>query len=132
VSLDLRHPLPGTRALVVGAARSGVAAARLLRRHGLEVTACDRRPEAEVGEAARALAADGVTCAWGRDDAGLLGAHEFLVWSPGIPSEHPLAAAARAAIGSAADAGDADTSDLFTGVSRGLDKALWFLEAHLQ
>jgi len=95
--LDLRHPLPGRHALVVGAARSGVAAARLLRRHGLDVTVCDRRPEAEVGEAARTLAADGVTCAWGRDDAGLLGEHEFLVWSPGIPIEHPLAVAADAA-----------------------------------
>ena len=30
------------------------------------------------------------------------------------------------------DAGDADTADLFTEVSRGLDKQLWFLEAHLQ
>jgi UDP-N-acetylmuramoylalanine--D-glutamate ligase len=97
VSLDLRHPLPGTRALVVGAARSGIAAARLLRRHGLEVTACDRRPEREVSEGARALAAEGVTCAWGRDDPGLLDGHDFLVWSPGIAIEHPLAVAARAA-----------------------------------
>jgi len=97
VSLDLRHPLPGTRALVVGAARSGVAAARLLKRHGLTVTICDRRPESEVGAAATALAADGVTCAWGRDDAGLVDGHEFLVWSPGIPIEHPVAVAARAA-----------------------------------
>ena len=30
------------------------------------------------------------------------------------------------------EAGDADTSDLFTEVSRGLDKQLWFLEAHVQ
>ena len=97
MSLDLRHPLPGTRALVVGAARSGIAAARLLRRHGLEVTACDRRPEREVSEGARALAAEGVTCAWGRDDPGLLDGHDFLVWSPGIAIEHPLAVAARAA-----------------------------------
>ena len=33
--------------------------------------------------------------------------------------------------GTASKQGDADTSDLFTGISRGLDKALWFLEAHL-
>jgi len=42
-----------------------------------------------------------------------------------------LAASTRAAIATSGDAGDADTSDLFTGISRGLDKALWFLEAHL-
>jgi len=30
------------------------------------------------------------------------------------------------------DAGDPDTADLFTEVSRGLDKQLWFLEAHVQ
>ena len=42
-----------------------------------------------------------------------------------------LAASTRGAIETAARAGDADTSDLFTGISRGLDKALWFLEAHL-
>ena len=43
-----------------------------------------------------------------------------------------LAASTRKAIETAASLGDADTSDLFTGVSRGLDKSLWFLEAHLQ
>ncbi len=30
------------------------------------------------------------------------------------------------------DLGDADTADLFTEVSRAIDKRLWFLEAHLQ
>lgn len=43
-----------------------------------------------------------------------------------------LAAATRAAIDASAQQGDVDTLDLFTEVSRGLDKALWFLEAHLQ
>lgn len=40
-------------------------------------------------------------------------------------------AKARTAINAAAELGDADTSDLFTGVSRDIDKYLWFLEAHL-
>jgi starvation-inducible DNA-binding protein len=38
----------------------------------------------------------------------------------------------RAAIDKSAEFGDADTADLFTGVSRGIDKSLWFVEAHLQ
>jgi starvation-inducible DNA-binding protein len=40
--------------------------------------------------------------------------------------------AARKAIAEADDIGDADTADLFTGISRGIDKWLWFVEAHLQ
>jgi starvation-inducible DNA-binding protein len=43
-----------------------------------------------------------------------------------------LAATTRAAIEAAEKLGDSDTADLFTEVSRGLDKSLWFLEAHLQ
>jgi starvation-inducible DNA-binding protein len=39
---------------------------------------------------------------------------------------------ARAAINQADDAGDADTADIFTEISRGTDKWLWFVEAHLQ
>ena len=40
--------------------------------------------------------------------------------------------AVREAINSANDLGDLDTADLFTEVSRGIDKWLWFVEAHLQ
>lgn len=38
----------------------------------------------------------------------------------------------RKAIDDSDQAGDADTADLFTGVSRGVDKWLWMVEAHAQ
>ena len=59
--------------------------------------------------------------------------------SHGLSSVEALAAAyaslaetTREAIDTADSAGDVDTADLFTEISRGLDKSLWFLEAHLQ
>jgi starvation-inducible DNA-binding protein len=39
---------------------------------------------------------------------------------------------ARNTIQEATDLGDADTADLFTEISRGIDKWLWFVEAHSQ
>ncbi len=95
MTIDPRHPLPGTHALVVGAARSGVAAARLLARHGLDVVVCDRRPAAELAAAARDVAAAGARLVAGRDDASLLEGRDVVVWSPGIPDTHALAVAAR-------------------------------------
>jgi starvation-inducible DNA-binding protein len=38
----------------------------------------------------------------------------------------------RAAIDTAAEAGDQATADVFTEIARGLDKSLYFLESHLQ
>ncbi len=44
----------------------------------------------------------------------------------------PYAKLIRAGIEQTDKLGDADTADLFTEVSRGVDMRLWFLEAHLQ
>ena len=41
-------------------------------------------------------------------------------------------AAARKSIETSDELGDKDTADLFTEVSRGIDKYLWFVEAHAQ
>ena len=38
----------------------------------------------------------------------------------------------RKAIDTSDELGDKDTADLFTGISREIDKSLWFVEAHLQ
>jgi starvation-inducible DNA-binding protein len=42
------------------------------------------------------------------------------------------AAHVRGAIDRSSDLGDQSTADLYTEISRGVDKRLWFLEAHLQ
>jgi starvation-inducible DNA-binding protein len=39
---------------------------------------------------------------------------------------------ARGTINEASELEDADTADMFTGISRGIDKWLWFVEAHSQ
>ena len=43
----------------------------------------------------------------------------------------PYAKIIRAAINQTTELGDADTADLYTEISRTIDKYLWFLEAHL-
>jgi starvation-inducible DNA-binding protein len=43
-----------------------------------------------------------------------------------------VAGSTRAAIDTAADAGDQATADVFTEIARALDKSLYFLESHLQ
>ena len=95
MTIDASHPLPGRRALVVGAARSGVAAARLLARHGLDVRVCDAKPAAAMPEAVGALAEAGAEARWQADTADMLEGRDFVVWSPGIPDRHPIAESAR-------------------------------------
>ena len=98
MTIDARHPLPGSRPLVVGAARSGLAAARLLARHGLDVRLADAKLAGPDGEPrGRELVRQGVCASWDADEPRALEGRDFVVWSPGIPVTHPVAVAARAA-----------------------------------
>ena len=56
--------------------------------------------------------------------------HEHVTALSGALAE--FGKSARAGIDAAVGLGDADTADLFTEVSRGLDKLLWKVEAHAQ
>ena len=84
----------GKRVVVVGAARSGVAAAQLLVRRGAAVTLTDMRPqidaEAELRDA-------GVTLELGGHQTATLTGADLIVLSPGVPPSQPAVAQARAA-----------------------------------
>ncbi len=90
--------------------------------------------------AERATALGGVATGTARMAAGASRLPEYTL-GPADGLEHvqalvqryaEVAKSTRAAIDEADEAGDADTADMFTDVSRDLDKSLWFLEAHLQ
>jgi UDP-N-acetylmuramoylalanine--D-glutamate ligase len=84
----------GRKVVVVGAARSGVAAAELLVRRGAYVTLTDMR-DAIPQEAQ--LAAAGVTLELGGHKPDTLLGADLIVLSPGVPPAQPAIAAARAA-----------------------------------
>jgi UDP-N-acetylmuramoylalanine--D-glutamate ligase len=80
------------RALVVGLARSGEAAALALARRGVPTVGADRDPELDTGRLAEA----GVEVHPGTEEERLLDDVELLIKSPGVPGDSPLPAAARA------------------------------------
>ena len=80
------------RALVLGLARSGQAAALALARRGVPTVGADRADGVDTGRLAEA----GVEVHLGTEEEGLLDNVELLIKSPGVPGESPLAAAARA------------------------------------
>ena len=84
----------GKRVTVVGAARSGVAAAQLLARRGAMVTLSDVRPEIPEQDALRAA---GVRLELGAHDAATFSRSDVLVLSPGVPAGQDAIAAARTA-----------------------------------
>src|SRR4051794_7398718 len=82
--------LPG-RALVLGLARSGFAAAAALAGHGVQVVAADRSSDVDAGR----LGGLGVELRLGTEEEALLEGVELVVKSPGVPGESPLVAGAR-------------------------------------
>ena len=95
----------GLRVVVLGLARSGLAASRFLADAGAVVAAYDRRPASELGEAIAALGARPVRLALGVDEveaAAMIEHAELLVTSPSVSAHFPttdpwLRAALRAA-----------------------------------
>jgi len=85
-----RPPVPPGPYLVVGLARSGQAAARLLARRGEEVVGCD----AASPDGAAGLGTAGVEVHLDTDGTSLLERARCLVKSPGVPREAPAVAAA--------------------------------------
>lgn len=82
----------GQRVVVVGAARSGIAAAELLVSRGARVTISER--SARIA-AADSLKRRGVTLELGGHDADTFANADLIVMSPGVPPEQPAIAAAR-------------------------------------
>ena len=90
-----RPPLPAGPFLVVGLARSGVAAAVALRARGEAVVGCDARA---IGDAARQeLEAAGAAVHAPSEGVELVPGMRTVVKSPGVPQEAPVVVAARAA-----------------------------------
>jgi UDP-N-acetylmuramoylalanine--D-glutamate ligase len=83
--------------VVVGLARSGIAAASFLARRGAAVVAVDRKPEAELPADALALREGGVRLETGPHRGETFTGAAMIVVSPGVPWELPELEAARAA-----------------------------------
>src|SRR5437773_6557884 len=89
--------LGGRRVAVVGLARSGVAAARLLRAADADVVGVDAKPLGALGREVAALAEIGVRLHTGAEGgAAALAGAELVVVSPGVPLDGDQLASARA------------------------------------
>jgi len=88
--------LAGRRVTVVGLARSGVAAARLLRAVGSQVTGIDLKPLEALGREAAALQTLGVRLLTGKETRGAFDGADLVVVSPGVPLDGDQLVPARA------------------------------------
>lgn len=81
--------MQGRRVLVVGMARSGIAAARMLRELGAQVRISDQKSEGDFNGALDELRLDGVEWRLGEPSEALLEDMDLVVVSPGVPVGHP-------------------------------------------
>ena len=88
--------LAGKEMLVVGLARTGIAAALFCAARGARVTATEERPESQIRETAAKLRAAGVKLELGGHQAQTFIEQDLIVSSPGVPLTMPALAAARA------------------------------------
>ncbi len=79
--------LEGKKTIVLGAGKSGVAAAAFLKSRGAKVALHDIKPQAEWTDEARDLKADGVGLIDGELPMWLMDSIELCVVSPGVPSK---------------------------------------------
>jgi UDP-N-acetylmuramoylalanine--D-glutamate ligase len=90
VATDFR--VDGRRVVVVGAARSGIAAAELLVRRGARVVLTETRPTLSDADRLRAA---GIELELGGHTAPTIDSADLIVTSPGVVTDQPLFASAR-------------------------------------
>ena len=93
----MTNDLSQANVLVVGLAKSGLAAARFAAARGARVTVNDAQPLERFEEAARDLAADGVVVEAGGHPDALFASADLVVVSPGVPADLPALGVARKA-----------------------------------
>src|SRR4030067_627649 len=76
--------LAGSRVLVVGLARTGIATVRFLKGEGSIVSATETRPKGEMAEAAQALEGMDLRMEWGGHQTETFLKQDLIVLSPGV------------------------------------------------
>src|SRR3990172_10497985 len=92
-----RLQIKGKKLLILGFARTGVAAARLAYSLGADVLISDIKPEEELKEYIRMLDKIDVNLFLGSHPESLLNGVDLIVVSPGIPCSVPILVKAREA-----------------------------------
>ena len=83
------------RVLVLGMARSGIAAAELLLHHGAIPLLCDSKKEEAFGDSLDSLRGTACEFHLGEDPVALLDEADILLISPGVPIDAPVVLAAK-------------------------------------